>query len=182
MAGDQRDLTGGSDSGADPGNLPDATEAEIADLVAEAWAEKGYETARKEHGSHVFVFAKRQGPDGVEGEIIWVAAQRTVDGDQLEQLRSLAGNVGASGATCLTVGPGGLAAPGVADDLGIEHVDGDDLRADLGYDGGGETDGEPDQSSDDFPAPPEGGGGDAGDDPLGETGGSGLDPPPSDGE
>jgi|GEM_PF-2351409 len=121
----------GDESPAVPADLTDASDADLADLVAEAWADDDYRTTVKEHGSHVFVFAKRRVDGAVRGEIVWIAGERAVESAHLEQLRALAEKTGADSATCLTVGAGGVAeSAAAAHDVTV--LDGDDLRAKLG--------------------------------------------------
>lgn len=155
----------------DPTDLTDASDADLAALVAEAWSETGFRTSVKEHGSHVFVFAKRRTDGAVSGEIVWIAGERAVESGQLEQLESLAESTGADSAACLIVGAGGVA-ESVAAAHDVSVVDGDALRAKLGV-GASESDESPldpgdaddsaglsdpgaDASADDGPAPPGG--------------------------
>jgi len=138
-----------------PADLTDASDADLADLVAEAWTDDDYRTTVKEHGSYVFVFAKRRVDGAVSGEIVWIAGERTVESAQLEQLRALAEKTGADSATCLTVGTGEVAAStATAHDVTV--LDGEDLRAKLGVEderasgsGGPEVDGGVATESDD---------------------------------
>lgn len=115
----------------DPADLTGVDDADLAALVADAWAADGYRTTVKEHGSHVFVFAKRRVDGEVRGEIVWVAGERAVDSAQLGQLDALAGKTGADSAVCLSVGAGGVAeSAAAAHDVSVRS--GDDLRAKLG--------------------------------------------------
>jgi len=174
MAGDdpsdESDGEGG-DHAVDPADLTGASDADLADLAADAWAADGYRTTVKEHGSHVFVFAKRRTDGAIRGEIVWVAGERAVDSAQLDQLRALAEKTGADSAVCLSVGAGGVARSAAAGN-DVSVVDGDDLRAKLGVDaptdqssGAASDDGlgdlsppddEPPGATEDGPAPPDG--------------------------
>ncbi|WP_436906786.1 hypothetical protein [Halosimplex marinum] len=141
---------------ADPTDLAGASDADLAALVAEAWTADGYRTTVREHGSHVFVFAKRRVDGGISGEIVWIAGERAVESAQLEQLRALAKKTGADSAVCLTVGAGGVARS-VAAGHDVTVVDGDDLRSKLGVDGPSDAGTDPDATAD-GPAVDAGGG------------------------
>ncbi|MFB6138998.1 MAG: hypothetical protein ABEJ26_01025 [Halosimplex sp.] len=170
MAADPDPPGDGSDGvPVDPTDLDGVGEADLAALAADAWTEDGYRTTVKEHGSHVFVFAKRREDGEIRGEIVWVAGERGVGESHLDQLRALAEKTGADSVTCLTVGSGEVDRNAAAS-RDVSVVDGDDLRAKLGVDG----DADP------------GSGGDAAvpDDPTADLGspsdGLGDLPPPSD--
>ncbi|WP_436931466.1 hypothetical protein [Halosimplex halobium] len=133
MAADPDPADESDDYPVDPADLSGASDADLAALVADAWAAEGYRTTVKEHGSHVFVFAKERVDGGIRGEIVWVAGERAVESAQLEQLRALAEKTGADSAACLTVGSGGVAESAAATH-DVTPLDGDDLRAKLGVD------------------------------------------------
>lgn len=123
----------------DPHDLGGASDDALAEAVAAAWDADGYRTTTKEHGSHVFVFAKEQVDGEVRGEIVWVACERTVESSHLQQLEALAEKTGAASAVCLTVGSGEVAASAAASH-DVSSLDGDDLRRKLGLDDGTESD------------------------------------------
>jgi hypothetical protein len=86
MAADPDPADDSDEYAVDPSDLRGATDADLADLAADAWAAEGYRTTVKEHGSHVFVFAKRREDGGVRGEIVWVSAHTGVN---IPHLRTL---------------------------------------------------------------------------------------------
>ncbi|WP_135365537.1 ICP22 family protein [Halosimplex halophilum] len=179
MAADPDPADESDDYPVDPADLGGASDADLAALVADAWAAEGYRTTVKEHGSHVFVFAKRRVDGEIRGEIVWVAGERAVESAQLEQLRALAEKTGADSAACLTVGSGGVAGSAAATH-DVTPLDGDDLRAKLGVDEGSDLDQAPDTPAND---PPVGSGeSDGGPDGLGDLDAPGDSDPSSAGE
>lgn len=136
MAGDPPDP---DELPVDPYDLSGASDAALAEAVAAAWDADGYRTTTKEHGSHVFVFAKEQVDGAVRGEIVWVACERSVESSHLRQLEALAEKTGAASAVCLTVGSGEVAASAAATHE-VSSLDGDDLRRKLGLDDVTESD------------------------------------------
>ncbi|MFB6146374.1 MAG: restriction endonuclease [Halobacteriaceae archaeon] len=118
--------------------------ASLADLVAALRTEQGYETARRSAGGREFVLAKQADDEtpGPRSELVWVAGSRSVRETQVDQLQSAAASLGATRATVVTVGDGGLA---TAQPDAVGHVTGDALREAL--DEAGMSDRLPDDDS-----------------------------------